>query len=78
MLIFDPKQMKEVLTTRTRGRLCRQELDSGKTSGRKGIIKKPEELLDGRGADSLIVEVFNSSAQKKIRDTGARSPSSAL
>jgi hypothetical protein len=40
--------------------------------------KKPEELLDGRGADSLIVEVFNSSAQKKIRDTGARSPSSAL
>jgi hypothetical protein len=40
MLIFDPKQMKEVLTTRNRGCLCRQELDSEKTSGRKGIIKR--------------------------------------
>jgi hypothetical protein len=40
--------------------------------------KKLEELLDGREADSLIVEVINSSAQKKIRDTGARSSSSAL
>ena len=33
---------------------------------------KLEELLDGRGADSLIVQFNNSSAQKKIRDTGAR------
>jgi hypothetical protein len=39
--------------------------------------KKPKEPLDGCGADSLIKEFISSSAQKKIRDTGARPSTSA-
>jgi hypothetical protein len=45
MLKFDPKQMKEVLTTRDRGHPSRQELGWAKTSGRKGIIKR----MNGNG-----------------------------